>query len=140
MTICRRFLELGVLMIKLILAVGAGSFLGGIARFLLSKSINAVSVFAFPLATFVVNILGCFAIGFFSGMALHSSQINETWRLFLTVGFCGGFTTFSTFANENLNLLQNDHIVGFALYAALSLFVGIIAVYLGNLLSSNIFK
>lgn len=99
-----------------------------------------MSAFVFPVATFVVNVLGCFAIGFFSGMALQSTHINDTWRLFLTVGFCGGFTTFSTFANENLNLLQNGHIVGFALYAALSLFVGIIAVYLGNLLSSNIFK
>jgi CrcB protein len=78
-------------------------------------------------------MLGCLLIGLFYGLTENS--LSPNLRLFLTVGFCGGFTTFSTFANESLQLFKTGNIWLFSLYAALSVFFGILAVYAGNLLS-----
>ena len=120
-------------MIPSILCVGVGSFFGGICRFLCSRFLNAYAPGFFPLGTFVVNILGCFLIGLFYGLSDHVLSPNA--RLLLTVGFCGGFTTFSTFANEGLSFIKSGSILQFALYAALSVFVGVIAVYVGNMVT-----
>lgn len=120
-------------MIQSILCVGVGSFFGGICRFLCSHFINAYFQKGFPVSTFAVNILGCLLIGIFYGLA--ENILNPNVRLFLTVGFCGGFTTFSTFANEGLQLFKSGNIWMFALYAALSVFLGILAVYTGHLLT-----
>lgn len=120
-------------MLKILFMIGTGSFLGGISRFLASKYIQDSFMAAFPYGTFVVNILGCFLIGLFYGLSERGALVSPEWRMFLTVGFCGGFTTFSTFANENLALLRDGNIFYFALYAGLSVFVGILFTYLGNL-------
>jgi len=120
-------------MISTILCVGAGSFFGGICRFLGSRLMSAYLGTSFPFGTFAVNILGCLLIGLFYG--LTENNLSPNVRLFLTVGFCGGFTTFSTFANEGLQLFKTGNILQFSLYAALSVFLGILAVYAGNLLS-----
>ena len=120
-------------MIKDILLVGAGSFLGGIARYLVSLSMKGVSG-AFPWATMTVNIAGCLLIGVLWAVfsrSTASSQLN----LLLTVGFCGGFTTFSTFSKESLALLQAGSYTGFALYALGSVSVGILAVAAGFMLA-----
>lgn len=85
----------------------------------------------FPLGTFAVNLVGCLLIGLFYGLSEHTLSPNA--RLFLTVGFCGGLTTFSTFANENLQLFRDGNVLMFALYAAGSVFFGILAVHLGSL-------
>jgi fluoride exporter len=122
-------------MLKLILIIGTGSFIGGIARFLTSRYIQNTIISAFPFGTFFVNILGCFLIGLFYGISERSNIINPEWRIFLTVGFCGGFTTFSTFANENIALLRDGNFLFFALYASLSVFIGITATYLGTLIT-----
>lgn len=120
-------------MLKILFIIGTGSFLGGISRFLVSRLIQNMAVSAFPYGTFVVNIAGCFLIGLFYSLSERNHLISPEWRMFLTVGFCGGFTTFSTFANENFAMLRDGNILSVALYASLSVFVGICATYFGNL-------
>ncbi len=121
-------------MLKVLLAIGTGSFLGGILRFLLSRFVQNQVFSSFPYGTFVVNIIGCFIIGILYGLFEKEQLLSPEWRMFLTVGFCGGFTTFSTFAGENYSLLKDENFMYLALYASLSVFLGIIAVWLGNLL------
>ena len=118
-------------MIHSILWVGFGSFLGGVCRFLSTRLIGAHLSGTYPIGTFAVNIAGCFLIGLFYGLSEHGLSPNV--RLFLTVGFCGGFTTFSTFANERLQLFKEGNVLSLAIYAALSVFLGILAVYAGNM-------
>ncbi len=120
-------------MIKSLITVGLGGFVGSIIRFLVSKYIQNYFNLVFPLGTFVVNILGCFLIGLLFGLSFKTNLINDEVRLFLTVGFCGGFTTFSSFAHENLVLLREGHILQLSLYIGLSVLLGIFAVYLGTL-------
>jgi CrcB protein len=119
-------------MLKMILIIGTGSFIGGVTRFLASRFIQNTVVSAFPWGTFVVNILGCFIIGLLFGISEKGNFLSSEWRLFLTVGFCGGFTTFSTFAQENMALLRDGNFLYFALYSGLSVFLGISATFLGN--------
>jgi CrcB protein len=123
---------------KILLIIGTGSFVGGVSRYLTSKYIQNTILSAFPFGTFFVNILGCFLIGLFYGLSERGNLVSYEWRLFLTVGFCGGFTTFSTFANENIALLKDGNIFYFALYAGLSVFIGILATYIGNLVTKII--
>ncbi len=122
-------------MIRILFIIGSGSFIGGISRYLLSKFMQNNVASAFPIGTFSVNILGCFLIGFFYGLSERGNFINNEWRLFLTAGFCGGFTTFSTFTSENMSLLKDGNFFYFALYAGFSLFLGLIATYLGNMIT-----
>ncbi|MFA6951163.1 MAG: fluoride efflux transporter CrcB [Lentimicrobiaceae bacterium] len=121
-------------MLKLILIIGTGSFIGGVLRFLTSRLIQNSVFSSFPYGTFMVNILGCLFIGIFYGISERGNMMSAEWRMFLTVGFCGGFTTFSTFANENLALLRDGNVFYSALYISLSVFVGILATYSGNLI------
>jgi len=121
-------------MFRLILIIGAGGFLGTVSRFLTSRYVQSHIFTAFPYGTFIVNILGCFLMGLIFGLSEKGNIVNSDWRLFLTVGFCGGFTTFSTFANENLALLRDGNFFYFALYTSLSVFLGLFATYFGNLL------
>ncbi len=115
-------------MIQSLLCIGAGSCVGGMARYLLSQAIDSRFSGHFPLGTLAVNVLGCFAIGLI-GAAFGRMGGSDGWRLFLTVGFCGGFTTFSTFINENHALLSAGQMVASAAYAAASLTLGLMALY-----------
>ena len=120
---------------KLALYIGLGGFFGSIARYYVSK-INLIPVFFnIPLGTLLVNILGSFIIGFLTGFADRSIILTVEWRMFLMVGFCGGFTTLSTFANENLTMLRNANFEGIIVYTALSVFLAFLFVYLGYNLS-----
>lgn len=121
-------------MLRLLLFIGTGSFLGGISRYLISRFIQNHAFTIFPLGTLVVNIIGCFLIGLFYGLFERGLILNTELRMFLTVGFCGGFTTFSTFSNENVTLLRESEFFYFALYASFSLFIGLLATYLGTLI------
>ena len=132
---CRYRLGISSNMLKIILLIGFGSFLGGISRFLTTRFIQNNVFSSFPYGTFTVNIIGCFLIGLIYGLADRGNVLSTEWKMFLAVGFCGGFTTFSTFAHENIALLNDGNIFYFALYAGLSVFLGIMATYLGNLLT-----
>lgn len=116
---------------KTALIIFAGSGIGGVLRYFVQKLFVDAGFIIFPMGTFVVNILGCFCIGLFSALAEKNNIISPDWRLALTTGFCGGFTTFSAFANENINLLRNGDYFYFSLYTILSFTLGIGAVMLG---------
>ncbi len=120
---------------KTLLLIGAGGFLGSISRFLASRFMQNNFPSAFPFGTFLVNITGCFLIGLIFGFSERSSLMSSGWKMFLAVGFCGGFTTFSTFANENLALLRDGDFFHFMLYTGLSVFLGIAATFLGVLIT-----
>ncbi len=121
-------------MVRLLLIIGTGSFIGGVARYLVSRYIQSHALSSFPLGTFLVNVAGCFLIGIFYGLSERGNLINGELRMFLTVGFCGGFTTFSTFAGENISLLRDGNFFYFALYTSMSVFFGLMATYIGNLI------
>ena len=121
-------------MIKLLLIAGTGGFIGTISRFLVSRYFQNLFLSSFPFGTFIVNVSGCLLIGLFYGLAQKGNFLNPEWRMLLIVGFCGGFTTFSTFASENLALLKDGNFFYFALYTGLSVFLGLMATYLGNAL------
>jgi fluoride exporter len=118
-------------MIRNILLIGLGGFIGSVARYFVSFLNLSVSFFSIPVGTLLVNVTGCFVIGFLTGIAEKSTILTAEWRLFLMVGLCGGFTTFSSFANENLVLLHNGEIFSLLLYTGLSIFIGFLAVWLG---------
>ncbi|MCI7707093.1 MAG: fluoride efflux transporter CrcB [Parabacteroides sp.] len=118
-------------MLKTIIMAGMGSCLGGIVRYLASRFIQEHVMCSFPLGTWIVNILGCFAIGLFYGLFEQAHLMNSHLKLFLTVGFCGGFTTFSTFMNENFQLIRDGNFYYFALYTGLSLLIGFLMLMAG---------
>ena len=115
------------------LAVALGGALGSVLRYLIGL-IPVNERFLFPIKTFAINVLGCFIIGLVTALALKSNSLNPKLVLFLKVGICGGFTTFSTFALESSNLLKNGHSGIAALYMFLSIAVGIGFVLLAELL------
>ena len=112
--------------------VGCGSFVGGTARYLVSKVLPTGGGAGFPWATFAVNVAGCFLLGLVAGFAGRADGIDPRLRLLLASGFCGGFTTFSTFMDENAALLRSGHGSLFVLYLAASLAFGFAAVLLGH--------
>ena len=119
--------------LKDILLVGVGSFFGGIARYLVSLAMKGMGS-AFPWATMTANIAGCFIIGALWAV-LNRYNADNQLNLLLAVGFCGGFTTFSTFSKEGLCLLQSGNYSTFILYALGSVILGIVAVALGYVLA-----
>lgn len=118
-------------MIKNILLVGLGGGIGSIVRYLSSKWVYNIFPHHFPWGTFAVNITGCFLIGLFWGLSFKSFESNEHWKMFLMVGVCGGFTTFSAFTLEGIGLLKEQRLALFFLYVAGSVIMGLAATYLG---------
>ncbi len=118
-------------MIKNILFVALGGGIGSTLRYIVSLAVQKNLGVTFPWGTLAVNILGSLLIGFLYGIADKGQLISSEWRLFLMVGICGGFTTFSAFAGESFTFLRNGEYFSLALYSGLSLFLGILAVYSG---------
>ena len=125
-------------MFKDFLIVGIGSFLGGGLRFVVSRLLPVAE--GFPLGTFAVNIIGCFLIGLLYGLKWDGGWMSPSTRLLLSTGFCGGFTTFSSFINECDTLVKGGNLLMPAIYLLASLVVGFLALQLGNWLSQSFIK
>ncbi|RXQ92215.1 fluoride efflux transporter CrcB [Ancylomarina salipaludis] len=123
-------------MIKNVLLIGIGGFVGSVARYFLSRLNLNVDFYAIPIGTLSVNVLGSFIIGLLMGISDKSTILTADLRLLLMVGLCGGFTTFSSFTSENLMLMHNGQFFSVFLYTGLSILLGFLAVYLGFITSN----
>ncbi len=115
---------------KQLLLVFLGGGLGSMLRYVISKNLNT-HFQNFFLGTFTVNIVGCLLIGIILGFSLKNDYLSQNQTLLLSTGFCGGFTTFSTFAFEKHSLLRTGDLMNFSIYTIASIVVGIIAIALG---------
>jgi fluoride exporter len=111
--------------------IAVGSALGGVSRYLLGGVVHRAAGAGFPAGTLVVNITGSFLLGVFLRYAVDTPTLTPEWRAFLTVGFCGGYTTFSTFSYETVALLEDGQWGRAAAYVGLSLGLALIGVLLG---------
>jgi fluoride exporter len=118
-------------MFRTLLVIGVGGFFGSIGRYLVQLGAGKIFSPSFPAGTFLANIIGCLVIGMVYAMAEKGNLLSAEMRLFLAVGFCGGFTTFSSFANDNLMLLKGGSVGLLLLNVIGSVVLGIFAVYLG---------
>lgn len=125
-------------MLKEFLIVSTGSFFGGGTRYVVSQWLQTLTSLSFPLGTFVVNVVGCLLIGFLSGLNYGGGFMTPTTKLLLTTGFCGGFTTFSTFVNEGSALGRDGNFTWLALYIIGSLAVGFLCLLAGNMISKTL--
>ena len=118
-------------MMRNFLIVGLGGMIGSMLRYAAAILIKNQP---FPYATFAVNIVGCFVIGAIAGFTIKSATLSNEWRLFLATGICGGFTTFSSFSLESLQLLQQNRPATAVMYIGTSIVLGIAAVFAGWML------
>ena len=118
-------------MIRTILLIGIGGFLGSIARFITASYVNKLIPSAFPFGTFVANVFGCLVIGTVYGLSERFHWLTPEWRFFLAAGFCGGYTTFSAFAYENIKLLEASNYLTFASYSLISFASCLLAAFAG---------
>jgi CrcB protein len=125
-------------MIKEILLVGLGGGIGSILRYVSTVCSDKLFHTAFPVGTFLVNLLGCFLMGLLIGLAEHRQVLEVHHRLLFVTGFCGGFTTFSAFSAESLAMFESGNIIGGGVYVAASVLTGLFAVWLGVLLLKQV--
>ena len=122
---------------KSFLLVFLGGGLGSALRYLVASVMNQYSK-VLPFGTFTVNMLGCLLIGLILGYAQKENTLTSNQTLLLATGFCGGFTTFSAFASENLELIRNGELFNFSIYAIGSVFLGIVLILIGYLLVNKL--
>jgi CrcB protein len=113
-------------------AVAFGGALGAVSRYGVDTWIERHAESAFPWATFAINVSGCFAVGFLIAVFVDRHRAPEWLRLGLVVGFCGGYTTFSTFGQETLDLVETRAIAVATSYIMASVAVGVVAVLIGT--------
>ncbi|MFH0894921.1 MAG: fluoride efflux transporter CrcB [Bacteroidota bacterium] len=117
---------------KVLLLIGSGSFIGGVARYLISQLVQNRNPGSFPYGTLVVNIAGCFLIGLLLGL-IEKGHVPAEWKFFLATGILGGFTTFSAFSHESFGMMQNGQHTYAMLYITISIAAGLLATFLGFL-------
>ena len=122
---------------KTFFLVGLGGFIGSYLRYALSGYIEQKILSSFPFGTFAVNIAGCFLIGILYALSTRYNLAPE-YRLLLATGFCGGFTTFSSFSYEGVALMQDAQFLYTFLYAGSSLIIGYFAAWLGLVLVRSV--
>lgn len=115
---------------KQLVLVFLGGGLGSVLRFIIGKHLNSTQT-GIPYGTFTANILGSLFIGIILGLAAKNNTLSQNQTLLLATGFCGGFTTFSTFAYENHMFLKSGDFTNFAIYTIASFVLGFLAVFLG---------
>ena len=120
-----------------ILFVAIGGMLGSVARFLLVTLAVQLLPSTFPVGTFFVNVIGSFVMGAAAGFAERNLWFDSPWRVFITAGFCGGFTTFSAFAFENVDLILNKSYGTFAIYSIGTFVVCLLAAFFGFVLTRS---
>lgn len=110
--------------------VGIGGLAGSLLRYLVSVLFSSYATSPFPYSTFLVNLIGCFLIGLIYAVSDRGQMLSPEWRILLTTGFCGGFTTFSTFSYESVRLLQDGEFIYSLANAAFSVLFGFAATWL----------
>ena len=115
-----------------VVSIAVGGAIGSVARYLLAKEIQDHFGSAFPAGTLVVNVLGCLVLGFIMRVALDTGEFSPTARALLTTGFCGGFTTFSTFSWETVGLIEEGALRRAAMYLSASVVAGLAGIWLGT--------
>lgn len=124
-----------------ILLIGAGGFIGSVLRYLVSGWAQQVAKSVdFPFGTLAVNVVGCFIIGFLAQLAEARGAFTSESRLFVFVGVLGGFTTFSSFGNETLNLARDSQMWSAFANIGANVVIGLFAVWLGRTVSYLIWK
>jgi len=121
--------------LRVIILIALGGGLGSVFRYLTAQFVNRFFQLYFPYATFITNILGCFLIGLFLGLLEKNDVTHPNLKFFLITGFCGGYTTFSTFSSENISLLQANQIGTAFLYIGLSVVLGLAATWAGLMMT-----
>ncbi|MDD3420035.1 MAG: fluoride efflux transporter CrcB [Candidatus Gastranaerophilales bacterium] len=121
-----------------LLAIFLGGGIGSVLRYLCSFACSKAACGVFPLGTFIINILGSLFLGFVLGVFMAKSHWNQNLKLFMTVGVAGGFTTFSTFSVETFDLIKSGHNYLGLIYPIASVFLGLVAVFVGFYLARSI--
>lgn len=125
-------------MFRMLFYVALGSSVGGVCRFLSQFYIQKYYPSSFPFGTLTVNVIGCFIIGIVYGLSIKGNLLTPEMRVLLATGFCGGFTTFSSFAYENVALMQDGELFYIFLYVVGSIVAGFGAAYFGIALTKII--
>lgn len=123
---------------KTILYIAIGGGIGSVLRYLTTLVAGKMFNSVFPYGTFIANIAGCLLIGLFLGYFEKYNLLSKELKFFLVTGLCGGYTTFSSFSVENIQLLQNNQMGTALLYTVLSIVIGFTATWSGLLIAGKL--